>query len=291
MHFNYDDIPIIIVHRFGWPEYLMLTAIQARSTNLNNRIIIVGDRPFADMKGLVDIVDYESFSECVQPIRESYFHLSPNAVEYERVCIERWFVVRELVKQIGAQRCFAMDCDVLLFNSLKNFWPRYEGYDFAYNYGPCFNTLVVNNLKMLDVYCETMVKVFNRDLAVWPGYADHIHFSEPYRKPEFISDMTLGDYFIQTHKEFRSAMLTDIVNGSAFECCMTSCCPGYEMEGAFKKIVMRDGVPYGRFAATGEMVKFDCLHFQGLSKSLMPQFFDNFQENWRESLAGTAARS
>ena len=184
-----DQIPIIVVHRFGWPICLLWTLVQARRVNSANPIIAVADPPFAPMEGIVEIVDYSATQQTGRELRDIYFHYSPNPPACELTCIERWFVIRDLMKQRKFSRCLCIDSDVLLFNSLANFWPRYANRDFSYICGPSWGSVIINDRRVLDAFCDMVLKVFNRDPEVWPGYAEHIGFSTPYKKLLMISDM------------------------------------------------------------------------------------------------------
>lgn len=64
-----------------------------------------------------------------------------------------------------------------------------------------------------------------------------------------------------------------IIDDSVYDPAMTRPHPGFEMENGIKKIIWKDGNPYGIQLRTGKEIKFNSLHFQGKAKSLISQYY------------------
>jgi hypothetical protein len=63
-----------------------------------------------------------------------------------------------------------------------------------------------------------------------------------------------------------------VINGSVYDPALASPAPGVEMVDGLKKLIWRDGVPYGRHKRTGEEIRFNSLHCQGHAKRLMSEY-------------------
>ncbi len=48
--------------------------------------------------------------------------------------------------------------------------------------------------------------------------------------------------------------------------------PGFEMSNGIKKVIWKNGEPYGIHARLGKHIKFNSLHFQGKAKRIMSQY-------------------
>jgi hypothetical protein len=64
-----------------------------------------------------------------------------------------------------------------------------------------------------------------------------------------------------------------IIDGSVYDPNINRPNPGFEMENGIKKIIWKDGYPWGTYLRTGESIRFNSLHFNGRAKKLMSQFY------------------
>ena len=106
--------PVIIFH-VGNQPYLRLAITQAR--RWGNRVILIGDDRDTDAQ----FVSSESMDEMpsLKEFRQSYRHLSPNNVPFERICIARWFYIAEVMKREQIGRAFVCDSDVMIYENLS----------------------------------------------------------------------------------------------------------------------------------------------------------------------------
>lgn len=92
-----------------------------------------------------------------------------------------------------------------------------------------------------------------------------------------ISDMYLIRFFIHeylTNGTRRIAAADQPLNGRYFDPGLTNDRPGVVMEDGVKKIIWRSGAPYTRSVHGGELLKMECLHFQGMTKHLIIPTFE-----------------
>ena len=64
-----------------------------------------------------------------------------------------------------------------------------------------------------------------------------------------------------------------IIDDSVYDPNINMAHPGFEMENGIKKIIWKNGQPYGKHIRTGREIKFNSLHFNGRAKELMSQCY------------------
>ena len=124
------NIPIIILH-IGNQEYLQIVIQQAES--YNNDVILIGDD---SNKGFCEKhYDYHQLEdESSKLFGQIYKHISPNNLEFEGICIQRWFIIHNLMKKLNIEKAFICDSDILFFCNINQ---------------------IVNNYYKKDIYIST----------------------------------------------------------------------------------------------------------------------------------------
>lgn len=94
----HQNIPIMIVHK-GNSVYLKYCPELARTNNPNSRIILIGNSE----NDLFDFVEHHNINDYVSnqliSFQQNYQHFSPLNEQFERFCIERWFIVNEFAQR------------------------------------------------------------------------------------------------------------------------------------------------------------------------------------------------
>lgn len=280
--------PIVVVHT-GEKDYLELCLRQLRKSNPNARIFLLGDFPderfpfvenrlIADPALSVDVADFHAVFQ----------HFGRDNFYAERFCIERWFYIRNLMREENLDRVLAIDSDVLLFCDAAKEAARFQDFELVCSRWDSRRRLphFVNSRSVLERFCAFTLDVYrdarlleevkeaNRkkfnfywisDMALWAAWGDRAnaktaYFDEYYEKGVFF------DSSIYNVKDFRSAF-------SYFPFAARR----------YKKIFFRDGKPWGA-TRSGVKAPFLCLHYHGYFKFLMQEHFLGRHSEWRTAL-------
>lgn len=67
---------------------------------------------------VIEVRQGDVYSKTMERVATMYVHRAPNEVSYELFCVQRWFLVLELVRQHGLDQVFVADNDVLLLSNV-----------------------------------------------------------------------------------------------------------------------------------------------------------------------------
>lgn len=256
---NTKNLPIIIVHT-GDSFYLEPALLQARKFNPQNPIYLISDSS-TDHYDFVEHIDIAEYMTSAEKLGEVYVHMSINPYHYELFCMQRWFVILEFVKKQGFTHFLCIDSDVMLYCQVDEVFEKWFKYDLTICQpeGPQYTLF---NKDSLEKFCD----------YIYSHYAEEDKLAEvkEWHQHRGISDMTFFNYYAQqpTIQVFNTAQ---IVDGTCFEYNM-KVPQGFEMQGRLKKIYWNDGIPYGKEVATGKLIRFNALHFQGGVKHKLNQY-------------------
>lgn len=277
-------LPIIFFHQ-GNSEHLYYALCQAQHTNPNSRIILLGDKANSHYRWLLGI-EYYSIGPYALDARNAlrnYIHLSSNGETFERICIERWFILYQFLRdQPEIDRCVYLDSDILVYDSLEK--PAEElapfGMTIVYNSA---HTNFINSIDFLGEFCSFVKQHYDEpDLRDWL----YTHYQEFIGKHGCggISDMTFFNKFRSQNPDKLGTTVSPLGQQDqlyAFDECLDSNAGGYELKDGIKNIVWLDIIPYCCHLPTNNRIKFYTLHFQGKSKSKMKKYLSNTSLKFR----------
>jgi hypothetical protein len=201
-----------------------------------------------------------------------YKHYSTNSPAFELICFQRWFILRDFLTVHGIGRCVYLDSDVLLYADVADEIGKFRRYDFTL----CWNTIgcvvFFNHVEGLDRLCRFIADMYaGKDRYHYDKMVAHFAARQRNRLPGGVCDMTaLGLY---SELNFgRVAEASHIIDGSVYDPNINMPQPGFEMENGVKKVVWKNGQPYGTYLPTREQIRFNSLHFNGSAKSLMEHY-------------------
>lgn len=288
------NIPIVVIHK-GNPEYLALCLRQIRHFNPDSRIILLGDasnRHFV-AEGVEHFdVDMPELGEEVGVFREMYQHFSSLPFEFERFCIERWFILRNLMRQENWDACLHLDSDVLIFCNVDAEARRFSDYAMTFAHWDerrnLIHTNFINSRIALESFCDSVLEVYRS-----PEKLDELKelnlkkSCKPGKLARYwISDMSLM-YIWSQSAGFKYCFLEDFhKEGICFDARINfvsefrsfHLLPG--MIRPYKRIVFRDGIPWG-ILKDGTPVVFKSLHHYGYYKCMMPFHAEGKHPKWR----------
>ena len=256
-----SKIPVILVHK-GNTFYLKPVLEHIRLFNPDTRICLLSD---ASTKGKYDFVEHynlEDYSEGAKSFESIYTHRSSNPYEFELICFQRWFYIRDFARAKGLDSFFCMDSDVLLYCNIDAELSKYKSYDFTIcnKYGP---GCALFNMSSITRFCEYMNRMYteesliSRAKAMYQGIIDNKELGG-------VCDMTAFTWF-QDDEDCKVADIALPEDGACFDGCITWGLD-FEYEKGKKKVYWIDNLPYGRLKTDHSLIRFYCLHLQGRSK-------------------------
>jgi hypothetical protein len=272
-------IPLIIAHFGGSPRYLRLSLQSAAQFNCD--VVLIGDELNANHWGNHWGSDQAGMGK-FREFMHSYVKMSDYPDSYEAAFWKRPFVVEAWMKSEGIKEVFLIDSDVMSFADYsKEIAPLLPG--------NCQATLMVTSRKQgigelwsslhfsywtrealqdFTAFCVNAYKDRSIRMKLEAKYQWHIDN----HRPGGVCEMTLLHFWAEQNsttvlnlaKPINNCVADLAISGSTnyFE-------DEYEMLGGFKRLVFRDGVPYGFNRILNREIRFWCLHCQGGAKSLM----------------------
>ena len=260
------NIPIIIVHR-GDTFYLKLVLEQIRLFNPHTRICLISDAS-TDKYCFVEHYNIDDYSKGADAFKMAYIHMSSNPYDYELICFQRWFCIRDFVKTQKIENFLCMDSDVLLYCNIDEVMQQYISYDFTTcnKQGP---GCALFNISSISDFCEYMMSMYTEDILLNKMKSMYQEIIDN-KQLGGVCDMVAFVWF-QDNTKCNVIDIAIPTNGTCFDGCITWG-QGFEMEDGKKMVYWIDNLPYGKLMNDQSLVRFYCLHFQGRSKYSMYKY-------------------
>ena len=111
-------IPIVYIHR-GYADYLVSVIQQAVQACDEENVYLLGDEANADCcRNWFPIADYVS-ENCLR-LEKEYVHYSYTEEQYERFCLQRYFLLLRFMEYHGWRDAYLCDSDLLIYEDLSN---------------------------------------------------------------------------------------------------------------------------------------------------------------------------
>jgi hypothetical protein len=271
------DIPVIIAHFNGGPNYLKFALKSA--ANFNKKVVLIGDDTNRNFwKNHWDITQvefnkYQNFQKC-------YVKMSDYTKEYDTAFWKRMFMLEKWMIDNDAKQIFLLDSDIITFA------------DYSIELDP----ILSNN------YVATLITPKNQDNFLW---LSSCHFSywtlealedftnfciEAYSNEKIkdkletkwqwhidnnqsggICEMTL--LYLWSRENSKVTTLSTVMNDMTLDLNINSSLnyfeDEYQMQFGLKKFIFKNGIPYGYNRGLNKEIKFLCIHCQGEAKGLM----------------------
>jgi hypothetical protein len=258
--------PIIFIHNFNH-SYLPLSLWQARKSNPDSEIILIGDGWNAHFDFLAEHVRAADYRKSASEFARHFVNFSTNPSDFERICLERWFILDEFMQSRGIEQCLYLDSDILQFGNIMEDARRFSSFGMTVA-GISGHSNFINRREDLSDFCRFIMESYTRENA-------HNILEEKYRKfrekheAGGISDMTFFTEFRELHPD-RILDIGEPIEGMAYDIAM-SYIEFSRNENGIKKV---EKLPDGRLEVfmRGEgTVELRNLHFQGEAKKYMKQ--------------------
>jgi hypothetical protein len=284
--------PIIFIHTKK-SNFLIPAIYQAKQSNPDSPIYIISDirsksfyEPHANF---IDIAKYFTSSTHFEKI---YTHLNSNSYTFELICMQRWFILNEVMKEMGLDNIVMLDSDCLLYTDISKEWQMLEGFDLGLVNINCPAVTFIKSQHALESFCNYMYEEYSRNLdnlklkyqnnfvdnAKLGGICDMTHLNSYNEKFNTIFDLSRinnnSTYDVNIRANINSANIPKQLIDEA---------DGYirNSYSGFKAIYWKNGIPYCKLVQNKKEIQFKSLHFQGNAKKKMAYFF---QGNYLQKL-------
>lgn len=208
---------VIMLH-LGNQSYLKDTLEQAK--RFKNRVILIGDKSNEDICECLHVEHYDLDTvkkrlianphSVYDKFLRNYKHFSLNNEPFEKFCIERWFIIHELMDILQIHLAFICDSDVMIyFNTdelldLLPITPRLlrEGGKELYISSTCEKNKVtagqsVWSIEKLNEFIQYIHGIYTNDVTVKSLETEWSSMSETDKMKGGFSDMTLLYHFLE----------------------------------------------------------------------------------------------
>jgi hypothetical protein len=280
------DLPIIIFH-LSDKEYVHLCLKQAKK--YNNNIILLTDVPDAYKDTGITCVNYSKYSNRISEFQKLYKHFSTNSYQLELICIIRWFVIYDYMREFNIKRAFICDSDVLIYENLTEIDTKYlKEYDYMLCSSHSKDVTGGQSIWDFDKLQEFVIFCFKFYKQQMPNIEN---WHKTYTAPGGICDMTLLYYFAHKQNTFVGLQLPNYPTISndltqIFDNIITfdlhlathgnHLYPNdfeVNLQSQNKNIKYINGKPCCYNKRLNKVIKFVLLHFQGRNKSIMRDYY------------------
>lgn len=265
------SIPIVFIH-YGNSDYLQYSLLQAKRSNQDKDIILIGDEsnnryPFVKHFNVSESISMKSFADI-------YKHMNFNSYEYELFCIQRWFILRDFMKSHGIEQCYYQDSDVMLYEDVGK--ENITGFDFAFCGGISAGISFINNVTALDTFCAFITSCYaQKDLRL---QLENMYHSIIATIPHGgICDMVFVNLYCNNTNPEKIYDLAMIRNDATFDLNI-NLTDDYEEWFGRKKIYFTSKGVMCKNLSLDRFIRFKALHFQGEAKIFMPYFLEKMHE-------------
>ena len=272
-----SDLPIVFIHK-GYSSYMEFTLRQARYTNPESEILLLGD-PANNRFDFVTHIHFEQFANLATAFKKYYCHMSTNTYAYELFCIQRWFYLLEFVRHAKLDRFFYCDTDVMVYTDLHAYFHGLGkvGQDGILAFAESNRASASNALwqvSTLEQFCDFIYQGYQSKKAITQA---RDYLERHVRNLGGISDMYWVEQFFKTRLDTVFCINEVHENKTLDSNINTS--RGYFLNEyqinrqGHKKIIWRKNKPYVYNLKLAKEIEFGLLHFSGSTKYKIPRCY------------------
>lgn len=279
----------IVYFHIGDSNYLLTSIKQLKYFNPSSNIYLIGRDVPPEAKTLVKFIDYEELiGEQSKIFLQNFANYSTNDANFEKICILRWFLIRNMCKRENIERFFCLDSDVMVYCDLDSELKKFDSNRYALTHWTSAGIACINDISVLDDYCNFVIGFYDDSLSeqhfvlredkkkTFEHFRDDILYAHFNRSnnglPGGVCDMTFWGELRKIDAPTMIGEISGVFDGTTFDHNIHSK-DFFDYKNGMKNIVWKDGLPYCKNLFLNEMVRFNILHFQGYhSKRLMENF-------------------
>ena len=269
----------VVYFHVGNPQLVSVSIKQTRHWNPDAEIYLIGDKSPKDLEGIVKFVNYQDLdTKEANGFYNNYVHLSTNNVEFEKVCIYRWFAMKELCRTEKIESMLYLDSDIMVYCNLEKELAKFKQVRYALSNHISPAVFCINDVTILSDYCRYVAGVYD-DTKMSDFFTLRGENKKPfsYLRDEIISffdtrkkyqmlggvcDMTFWGNFKQMDEPLMVGDMCNIIGDSTFDHNINAD-DFFETEAGIKKLYWENNQPYGYNKYLQKKIRFNSLHFQG----------------------------
>ncbi len=265
-----QKLPIILIHLSN-SDYLKYSLGQAKLSNPGSKICLIGD----DSNDCYDFVEHHALSDYFQGACEfskTYKHFNTSDYNFELFNFQRWLILNEFLITNKLTECFYMDSDILLYADITEEQKKFAQYYFTVCNRDCGNIFFLNSAGALADLCKFLADIYTNKGGYY--YNRMLAHYATFRKSGMYGgacDNTAFDFYCY-ERLGEIGDTAQIIDDSVYDPSIDLPTPGFVMENGIKKVIWKNGNPYGMHLRTGKEIKFNSLHFRFNAKRLMSQY-------------------
>lgn len=282
-------IPVVTVHGGdvkpgSKDEYLRWTLRQA--SEYAQRVILLGGPKVKPLAGKAEYYNYlRDWSMSAGLFAKyAYVKMSYYTDVYDLAVFKRYFVLRDFMEAEKLDLVFSCDSDVMLYSrpedeasvfGVKDFAYCIPENQYAYRWSASSHAAYFSR-DGIERFCDFIVETYTTRVGL-AKLKRKWEWHQKQKKSGGVCDMTLLWLFYLENKDVVNLSRARGREPRAFDHHVNTPeneLPNeYEMEGRKKRLVWRNGKPYGHNLITGEEVRFAALHLQGGAKKLAESYY------------------
>ncbi|RFZ85803.1 hypothetical protein DYU05_09465 [Mucilaginibacter terrenus] len=250
---------------------------QAALFNGKENVFVLTDTHLDQYKGY-NCIDVTPYVTREREFDKVYRHHSTNPYFFEKTCFDRWFIINDLINDLGIDKFVYADCDVLILEDLKPVYDRFikDKFDGSTMFFQRDKESVTSghtsfwNSKLIADFCSFVVRKYTDEPAFNKLLEDTL--SGKFLDNTNVSDMILLDVFRTETRPNVLNLLSLEDEGISIDFNINVAYNGWhnwylcnKVTGIKKMFRKADGL-YGQIAGEGTkrtFSKFYTLHFQG----------------------------
>lgn len=250
------------MHR-GDSFYLAHTIAQARQSNPDSKIILLGDRSNAFYSG-VEHHYYDDYFETAREFTKKYVYDFFPTYQYPWIlfCHQKYFFLNEFCNKHSIKKYLIIDTDVLIYDRIEPYFDYFSKYKITVSGNPNSNeaqasfTLVLDH-SIIQRLCDIYNNLFSTSAEELRKRYGFECFTEMFGLNELLKhypDDVKNTFDSETDFHFNHSVESD---------------SRFEYENKFLKIYWNNNLPYFKNIETGVTLKSPHIHFHGKGKYRM----------------------
>lgn len=273
-----QNIPIIFIHKSN-SEYLQYSLKQAKRSNPDNDVYLIGDEENDCYPGIVEHFNISEYMSSkvgsekdinADGFDKIFKNYSSNSRKFELFCFQRWYILREFMAVKKINTCLYLDSDCMLYASINSEINKFKNYNLTISNSRSPHFCYIRDFNSIDRLVRLISDVYRKkNRLIRDSWVHHFLVLNKNGELGGVCDMAAFNSYHQIYYGTCYDIAGIHEDESTYDHNINDSGPDFEMENGIKKISWENGIPYCNQVSSKRMIKFNLLHFQGAAKKLM----------------------
>jgi len=277
----------VVYFHIGQDDYLTHSIKQLLHHNPDLKVYLIGKNVPEQAKELTHFYEMESLY-CKQTYNflNNFKNYSTNNAEFEKICILRWFLIRNLCRIKEIKNTFYLDSDVLIYCKLNKELKKFNNFRYSLTCNTSAGILYITDIKVFDdylnlvdgFYCPSQQNLLFKNKFSFSYISkktiNDYNIRLQHNMPGGVCDMTFWN-ILRSHDEptMVGELSTFGMDGETMFDHNINESNMFKTENNIKKFIWKNKLPYSENLFLGKLIRFNCIHFQGYeTKKLIEHF-------------------